>query len=369
MKRFLTAALIITLGNNIVTNAADIEIYTDKEIYVEQSETEKSTEETTEIMSETEKLTEETTEIETNQVFETASEAEKMTEEITETIFETEKIIEETTETKDEEDNSHKTDIDINNNNVVNINNNKGNIYITIINGVTVAVNSNGDIIDNIDISDINSIDILNEETTIETIETTTTEETEITTETATINEAIEYEKSPRRSSGGTRRSHSSNKPKNDYLSHKTESSTDKVTKADNKTNSIKTKSDKKTAVLSIGSNKIDIDGTVKTFDSAPYISDKSYTLLPLRAIASLFDDTQVSWDVNTKTATIISDGNTALFTINSDIMVYNRKESVIPQSAELKDSRTYVPIRAISEALGADIIWDSPTKTITITK
>lgn len=355
MKRFLTAALIIALGNSIVTNAADIEIYTEKEIYAEQSETEKLTEETTEITSETEKSIKETTESETNQTFEA--------------IFETEKLTEETTETKNEEDNSHKTDIDINNNNIVNINNNKGNIYITIINGVTVAVNDNGDIVTDVNISDINSIDILNEATT-ETITETTTEVMETIVETTIEETETEEGKlSQRRSSGGLRGSHSSRKSKSKHSSYKAESSNNKVIKADNETNSIKTKSNKKTAVLSIGSNKIDINGTVKTFDSAPYISDKSYTLLPLRAIASLFDNTQVSWDSNTKTAKIISNENIALFTINSDIMVYNGKESLIPQSAELKDNRTYVPIRAICEALGVDVAWDSPTKTITITK
>ncbi len=49
--------------------------------------------------------------------------------------------------------------------------------------------------------------------------------------------------------------------------------------------------------------------------------------------------------------------------------MVTNGVTSTLAVPARLINSSTYIPLRAVSEAMKASIGWDGVTKTITITK
>jgi len=166
---------------------------------------------------------------------------------------------------------------------------------------------------------------------------------------------------SKRRSSSSTLKSSISKNVKNTENEKNIHKSTVTKVSAENKPKS------RKTAKLTIGSNKFYVDGVEHVFDSAPFIS-QSHTLIPLRAVAELFD-AQVNWNGVTKTVKIISDGNEIIFTINSDIMVYNGSEIKLDKSAEIKGGRTYVPLRAIGIVLSAEVNWAAVSKTVTIVK
>ena len=47
---------------------------------------------------------------------------------------------------------------------------------------------------------------------------------------------------------------------------------------------------------------------------------------------------------------------------------VYGRVRHTMLNFPVIKDSRTFIPVRFVSEMLGYDVAWDGETKTVTIT-
>ena len=118
---------------------------------------------------------------------------------------------------------------------------------------------------------------------------------------------------------------------------------------------------------LQIGNNTLTIDGEVQTLDVAPEIVN-SRTMLPIRAIAEATGAT-VDWVQKTATVVIESAyGDEISCTIGSDSITVNDVESEMDVSPYVKDGRTYLPLRAVSEALELEVEWDSSTSKITLT-
>ncbi len=127
---------------------------------------------------------------------------------------------------------------------------------------------------------------------------------------------------------------------------------------------------------VSIGSNTVVVGDNSYTMDAASYIQASSNsTLVPLRfvAIAILGDDIEnadnssiIGWNAATKTASITANGNVIQFTANSNIMNINGNSVSMDNGviAEITDGRMYIPFRALGNALGVDVDWDSDTKT-----
>ena len=114
--------------------------------------------------------------------------------------------------------------------------------------------------------------------------------------------------------------------------------------------------------------NKIEVflNGEKMTFDSEPYIENGT-TRVPMRAIFEGLG-AKVDWDSEDKIVTAQKDGVEIKLTIGEDTALVNGVENKLLVPAEIKNSRTMVPLRFVSEALGAKVDWDGETKTITIT-
>jgi len=109
---------------------------------------------------------------------------------------------------------------------------------------------------------------------------------------------------------------------------------------------------------LSIGNESYTVNGVQMKNDVAPII-ENDRTLMPVRAIAEALGAT-VGWDGATQTVTITKDGKTVRLTIGvplADGM----------GAAEIINDRTFVPIRYISEQLGANVVWDAATETVSV--
>ncbi len=128
---------------------------------------------------------------------------------------------------------------------------------------------------------------------------------------------------------------------------------------------------------VAIGSNSVMVDDRVYTMDVAPYIqTDSSSTLVPLRFVAlaicgenikSADASEMILWDAETKTAEIRTlDGNSICFTAGSNIMTINGDSVAMDNGvrAEITDGRIFIPFRALGNALGVGVSWDSETKT-----
>ena len=112
---------------------------------------------------------------------------------------------------------------------------------------------------------------------------------------------------------------------------------------------------------------KVYIDGNELTFEKHP-ITENDRTLVPMRAIFEALE-AEVTWDNDTNTATAVKDGTTVSITIDSDVMYKNGEAIQLDAPARLiDDGYTFVPLRAVSEALDCDVQWNEELKRVNIT-
>ncbi len=123
------------------------------------------------------------------------------------------------------------------------------------------------------------------------------------------------------------------------------------------------------TVKMTINQANAYINDEVHVLDAAPIIKENR-TMLPVRFVAEAFGAT-VGWDEKTSTATI-SDGKAEIkITIGKGIAIVNGEEVTLDSPAFINsaNSRTYMPVRFVAEALGATVNWDEKTSTATLTK
>jgi hypothetical protein len=117
--------------------------------------------------------------------------------------------------------------------------------------------------------------------------------------------------------------------------------------------------------ILQVGNtNAIVNDKTVK-LDAAPKIVN-GRTLVPIRFVAESFGAT-VTWDPIFKLVIITLDKNQIFLQIGTTFASVNGKKVTLDAAPMISGGYTLVPIRFISESLGADVQWESNTQTITI--
>ena len=105
------------------------------------------------------------------------------------------------------------------------------------------------------------------------------------------------------------------------------------------------------------------VDGNALQTDVEPTIIS-GRTLVPLRAIFEALD-AEVQWDGASRTATAQKEGTTVQVTIDDTTAYVNGQASTLDVPAQLIDERTMVPARFVSEALSARVLWDGPAQTV----
>lgn len=124
---------------------------------------------------------------------------------------------------------------------------------------------------------------------------------------------------------------------------------------------------------LTIGSTTAYINGVAQTLDAAP-INRNNRTMLPVRFLANAFgvDNDGIKWDAATRTATLTNSSVTIVITIDAPTMTVNGETVALDSPAIIESNRTYLPVRAIANALGVsndNIVWDAATNTATLVK
>lgn len=113
---------------------------------------------------------------------------------------------------------------------------------------------------------------------------------------------------------------------------------------------------------LSAPAVNVKINGLSPYFTYAPYIADGS-TMIPARTVMENLGCT-VGWEGETKTVKVSTTGKTISLTIGKSEITVNGTKKSIPAPAVLVGDVTYIPLRAVSEALDATVSWDNKTKT-----
>ncbi len=112
---------------------------------------------------------------------------------------------------------------------------------------------------------------------------------------------------------------------------------------------------------------KVTIDGELISFEQNPVAID-GRTLVPMRKIFTTLGAT-VDWDNKTKTATGTKDGTVVSVTLGSNKLIVNGEEITLDVAAQAVNGNTMVPTRAIAESFNCDVDWDGSSKTVVITK
>lgn len=120
------------------------------------------------------------------------------------------------------------------------------------------------------------------------------------------------------------------------------------------------------TIVLTIGSGKYLVDGTSNTMDVVPYIDTNNRTMVPARFIAQAMGFT-VDYDDATRKVTISNGTDTVILTIDSNQYILNGKAYTMDTKATIIQSRTMVPIRFVTEALGGTVDYNDNQVAISI--
>ena len=107
------------------------------------------------------------------------------------------------------------------------------------------------------------------------------------------------------------------------------------------------------------------IDDWGIVFDQPALIKDDR-TMVPMRKIFEKLG-ASVDWDENTQTVTAKKGSKSISLTIGSDTLTINGSATKLDVSPFIENGRTLVPVRAVSESLGASVNWDGNTQTVTI--
>lgn len=118
-------------------------------------------------------------------------------------------------------------------------------------------------------------------------------------------------------------------------------------------------------AAIAAGTVSVYVNGQKLDFDVNPII-ENDRTLVPMRYIFEALG-AQVEWDPAVNTATGTKNENTIQITINSNILIKNGLAVTLDAPARLIDGRTLVPVRAVSEGLGANVDWDAQENRVLI--
>ncbi|MDR7870220.1 MAG: stalk domain-containing protein [Tissierellaceae bacterium] len=100
-------------------------------------------------------------------------------------------------------------------------------------------------------------------------------------------------------------------------------------------------------------------------FDTPPVIKE-GRTLIPVRAISEAMG-ADVAWNAEEKTVTITKDDKVIVFNLTENKVYVDEAEVTIDVPAEVMNNRTMVPLRFIAEQLGLVVEYDEEMQTIVI--
>ncbi len=102
--------------------------------------------------------------------------------------------------------------------------------------------------------------------------------------------------------------------------------------------------------------------------DAEPFLHG-GLTYVPIRFVSTALGADSVEWNEGKRTATISSSEAEIVLTVGKTTASVNGKKVAIKGSIKLAKNRVYVPVRFVAETLGAKVLWDSGTYTVDIIK
>ncbi|MGN1116806.1 MAG: stalk domain-containing protein [Candidatus Ornithomonoglobus sp.] len=113
---------------------------------------------------------------------------------------------------------------------------------------------------------------------------------------------------------------------------------------------------------------KVRLNGSLVRFDNQYPIIDGSTTMIPVRAISEMLG-AEVGWDPAEQHVYISSGDKLIDLYVGDDTGYINDEPYEIECSAEMMNNRVLVPLRFVAEALGVSVEWNGETRTVELYK
>ena len=110
---------------------------------------------------------------------------------------------------------------------------------------------------------------------------------------------------------------------------------------------------------------QVDLNGKSLSFGQPPVLLN-ACTMVPLREIFEALG-AQVAWDSQAMTITASKGSTRVQLGIGQMNAMVNKLAVTLDAPAILLDGHTLVPLRFVSEAFGAEVLWDDATRTVSI--
>lgn len=112
---------------------------------------------------------------------------------------------------------------------------------------------------------------------------------------------------------------------------------------------------------------RVEVNGERIYFpDEQPYVDKAQRVQVPVRFVSEALN-AKVDWTAATKTVTVKLDSNLLTLVLGKKEYDVNGKKLQMDTAATRVGGRTFVPLRFVSEGLGASVKWDSKVSTVYI--
>ncbi len=123
--------------------------------------------------------------------------------------------------------------------------------------------------------------------------------------------------------------------------------------------------------VFTIGKPTARVNGIEMDCKGTPFVSSAGRSLVPFRFLGESIG-AEVGYTTGesgaVETVSYIMGGSIIILTIGSKIADVNGKQIELDEGPMIREGRTYVPLRFVTEALGVKVEWDSLTRSAKIT-
>ncbi|MGZ0043332.1 stalk domain-containing protein [Paenibacillus ottowii] len=110
---------------------------------------------------------------------------------------------------------------------------------------------------------------------------------------------------------------------------------------------------------------KVIINGVTQQYTQPPVVSQNT-TLVPLRGVFESLG-AKVEWDSKAKKVTASKNDDTLTLNIGSKLAYKNSKPVQLDAATQIQKGQVLVPLRFVSQSLGAKVIWNQTSRTVTI--
>lgn len=110
----------------------------------------------------------------------------------------------------------------------------------------------------------------------------------------------------------------------------------------------------------------IKVNGKYLSPDVAPFISNSS-TYVPIRFISEALNINDITWNPSSNSVTIKYNNKTLVLFVNKNYAYLNNEYIKLENNALIVNSRTFIPVRFVSNCFDANVEWDDNNQTVII--